>query len=154
MFQIMLLSHVDLAVATQIHAIQMLAYRQEAALIGVESIPPLEWAVDVIQNSRATFLGAFEHAELLGSVGVQPDDEDRGVNISSLVVAPAHQRRGVGRALLAAAIAASPRTEVTVQTSAKNSPALALYAEFGFAEYKRWVEGSEPVELVKLSRPP
>ena len=55
--------------------------------------------------------------------------------------------------LLSAAVAACRGGELTVQTGAKNLPALALYREFGFVEYRRWLVGSEPRELVKLSKP-
>jgi hypothetical protein len=44
--------------------------------------------------------------------------------------------------------------ELTVQTGAKNLPALALYSQLGFVEIQRWHVGQESLELVKLHRPP
>ena len=45
---------------------------------------------------------------------------------ASLVVAPQLQRRGIGRALMAAVLDAHESKGLTVQTGAKNAPALAL----------------------------
>jgi hypothetical protein len=42
--------------------------------------------------------------------------------------------------------------ELTVQTGAKNLPALALYTRFGFREAKRWLLGQEQLELIQLHR--
>lgn len=49
-------------------------------------------------------------------------------------------------------LALHPDAETTVQTGVKNGPALSLYAKCGFVEYRRWLAGREPVELVKLRR--
>jgi ribosomal protein S18 acetylase RimI-like enzyme len=151
----LLLSSIDHrthVVAQQVHAVRIAAYKQEAELLRVTRFPPLEQQVADILNSSEDFLGAFENQSLAGVLSVCQDEEGRGLSISSLVVLPAQQRRGVGRALVKAVIEQHHTSEFTVQTAAANAPALALYAEFGFKEYRRWAFGSEPLELVKLSR--
>ena len=140
-------------VAQQIHAIRMAAYAQEAELLAVTRFPPLERRVDDILTSAEEFIGAFEAKTLAGVLSVCPDEEGRGISISSLVVHPTHQRQGIGQALLRSVIDRYPTSELTVQTAAANTPALALYFRFGFSEYRRWALGTEPIELVKLGRP-
>ena len=139
-------------VAQQIHAIRMSAYTQEAKLLGVSRFPPLERRVDDILASTEEFIGAFDNKTLSGVLSMCADEEGKGVNISSLVVHPHHQRRGLGQALVRAATDRHHALELTVQTAAANVPALALYARFGFKEYRRWSSGNEPLKLVKLSR--
>ena len=146
------IDHRILAVAQQIHAIRMAAYTQEAKLLGVAHFSPLERGVDDILASTEEFIGAFENETLSGVLSMCADEEGKGVNISSLVVHPHHQRRGLGQALVRAATDRHPTLELTVQTAAANVPALALYARLGFKEYRRWSSGNEPLELVKLSR--
>lgn len=145
--------HSVLAIARQLHAVQMSAYAQEAQLLGATYFPPLERTVDDVRTSREEFVAAFLEDEIVGAVSVWPDPEGLGVNIASLVVAPQYHRRGIGRQLLAAVLARLGDGVVTVQTGARNEPALALYAQAGFVELRRWMVGREPLEVVKLYRP-
>lgn len=152
-----ILSHRQLAVATQIHAVLMLAYAQEAVLLGVEYFPPLQQTAADIQRSDEFFLGGFDtphlaEGALLGVISVRPDDEPGQINIACLVVHPAHQRRGVARALLSDALQRAPAAVFSVSTAAKNAPALALYQQFGFEPYKWGTIGEEGLALVKLRR--
>ena len=145
------LPHAELAVAARIHAVQMRAYVQESALLGVIYFPPLKRTVEDIRTSSESFLGASLDGELVGALSYSPDEEGFGTNIASLVVDPAVQRRGIGRKLLDAFLAIHVG-DATVQTGSKNIPALALYSQRGFREYRRWLVGREPLELVKLRR--
>lgn len=67
-----LLDHHDLSVAECIHAIQMAAYAQEAALLGAVSFPPLQRQVIDVQRTEGQFLGAFVGDQLAGSLSVEP----------------------------------------------------------------------------------
>lgn len=151
-FRIEVVDHRMPATARQLHTVQMLAYAQEARLLGALYFPPLERTVEDLRTSPEEFLAAFVGDEIVGAVSVWPDEEGMGTNIASLVVAPEFQRRGIGRSLMAAVLAVHAGGELTVQTGAKNSPALALYAQMGFVELRRWLVGREPLELVKLRR--
>lgn len=149
-FGIAALDHRVLANAQRLHALQMAAYAQEAALLGARYFPPLERTVQDIQSGCETYLAALEHSTLIGVLGLE---QDSGVlHIASLVVAPASQRQGVARALMLAVLAQHGTQTITVQTGARNLPALALYTQFDFIETKRWRVGPEPLELVKLRR--
>jgi ribosomal protein S18 acetylase RimI-like enzyme len=149
-----ILPHRQLTVATQIHAVLMLAYAQEAELLQVQNFPPLQQTAADIQASDEFFLGRFNDQELIGVVSVRPDDEPGQIHIATLVVHPAHQRRGVARALLANALQRAAGATFSVSTAAKNAPALALYQQFGFAAYRWGTIGSEGLALVKLRRAP
>jgi ribosomal protein S18 acetylase RimI-like enzyme len=100
------------------------------------------------------FTGAFKEEKLVGVLSLCTCEDGCGVNISSLVVLPDFQRRGIGRALLAAVTEKHGSTGITVQTAAANGPALALYESYRFTVYRRWSVGSEKLELVKLRREP
>jgi ribosomal protein S18 acetylase RimI-like enzyme len=132
----------------------MLAYAQESQLLGATYFPPLDCTVEDLQRSTEAFLAAFNGGNMVGAVSTRPDDEGQGVNIASLVVNPQFQRQGIGRLLMAAVLAEHDGMELTVQTGAENLPALALYAQSGFVEVRRWFVGHEPLELVKLHRSP
>ena len=149
-----ILPHRQLKVATQIHAVLMLAYAQEAELLKVQNFPPLQQSAADIQASDEFFLGSFNDQELIGVVSVRPDDEPGQINIASLVVNPAHQRCGVARALLTNALQRAAGTPFSVSTAAQNAPALALYQQFGFEAYRWGTLGNEGLALVKLRRAP
>lgn len=152
MFRVEALDHTDLSIAEQIHRVQMAAYDQEAKLLEAVYFPPLSRTVSDIRSSREAFLGARAGEALIGAASVWPDDEGLGLNIASLVVLPNWQRRGAGRALMFELLKRFGGADLTVQTGAKNLPVLALYAECGFVELRRWLAGREPIELVKLLR--
>jgi ribosomal protein S18 acetylase RimI-like enzyme len=152
--RIQFVNHGELLIAQQLHALQMVAYAQEAKLLGAIYFPPLERALGELQITEEVFLAAFMDQELVGAASVWPDPEGMGMNIASLVVTPQFQRQGIGTALMASVLATHGSGEMTVQTGAKNLPALSLYARAGFIEFRRWFVGREPLELVKLQRLP
>jgi ribosomal protein S18 acetylase RimI-like enzyme len=150
---IALLHHRELPVAARIHGIQMEAYAQEAVLLGVTSFPPLERTLDDVQRSGERFLGAHIDRQLVGIAAIEAGAGAGETSISSLVVLPSHQRRGVARALVSAIIAASVGGAITVSTGAANHPALALYAGLGFVEHGRRHVGEPPLEIILLRAP-
>jgi ribosomal protein S18 acetylase RimI-like enzyme len=146
--------HTTPSVAREIHSVQKDAYTQEAELLGTANFPPLRCTVDDIRNSAEEFFVAYDGENLVGSISVQPEQEYPGRNISSLVVAPQYQRRGIARQLMAEVLRLCAADVLTVQTAARNEPALTLYARLGFVECRRWRVGPESLELVKLRRFP
>jgi hypothetical protein len=83
MLQLHPMVHTDAAIAAQIHSVQMAAYAQEAALLGVTNFPPLERMVDDICQSSESFLGAFEGQTLVGAMSTKPDEADGSIHIRS-----------------------------------------------------------------------
>ncbi len=151
-FRVAKVDHRQQANARQIHALQMAAYAQEAALLGAVDFPPLNRTIEEVQASTERFLGAFDHEVLVGAISVGAGEEPGSWNIDSLVVSPARQREGIARHLMVATLEQHGAGLMTVQTGAKNAPALALYLRFGFVEFQRWFVGREPLELVRLRR--
>ena len=154
MIRIEPLQHRDLPTARRLHAVLMPAYTQEAALLGAGDFPPLTRTAEDIQRSGDMHLGALRGDELLGAVSIGPDDEPGQLCITSLVVHPAHQRQGAARALLAEVLRLGPDQVFAVSTGAANTPALALYREFGFVAYRHGVMGADSLPVVKLRRLP
>jgi GNAT superfamily N-acetyltransferase len=76
------------------------------------------------------------------------------MNITSLTVAPAFQRRGIARALLSEVLQRHGAGPLAVQTGAKNAAALHIYERIGFIAVRRWVVGPEVLEVVRLLRLP
>lgn len=147
------LDHRDAAVAQQIHAVLLPAYRQEAALLQAEDFPPLRRSSADLQASEDVFIGAWSGSTLCGALGVAADDEPGQWCITLLVVDPARQRRGIARALVQAALDHAPATAFAVATGAFNAPALALYRSLGFEVYRRGSLGPQALPMVKLRRP-
>jgi ribosomal protein S18 acetylase RimI-like enzyme len=133
--------------------VQMAAYAQEAALLGAKRFPPLERTVQDLESGAERFLAVWAASALVGALGYEPGPGDTGMTIASLVVDPAWQRRGLGRSLVAAALARFADAPVWVSTGALNHPARALYSQFGFVEHSRSFVGPEPLEIIGLIRP-
>lgn len=144
--------HRDAEIASRIHAVQIAAYTQEAELLGAVSFPPLQRSVLDVQLSNETFFVAFDQGELVGSVSVELGEDPDEIWISSLTVDPGHQRKGIGRALIAAVLSHYPASALFVSTGAVNIPALSLYEQAGFVEHARRTVGAEGLPLVVLRR--
>jgi len=91
---------------------------------------------------RAVVIGAYDADALVGVVGVARDGHDKMRHCAVLwgmYVAPSHRRHGVGRALVAAAIAAAramPGVErLSLAVDSVNLPAKALYQAMGFVSW-------------------
>jgi GNAT superfamily N-acetyltransferase/protein tyrosine phosphatase (PTP) superfamily phosphohydrolase (DUF442 family) len=138
--------------AGRIHAVQVAAYRQEAALLGVDRFPPLERTPADIAASTDVHFGAWDDARLLGVISLERRSAGEAL-ISSLTVEPSAQRRGVGRALVAVAAARAGYARLAVSTGTRNLPALALYRQLGFEERHRGSIGPEGIEVVELAAP-
>lgn len=142
----------DPVTAHRLHTIWRAAYTQEAHLLGVRDFPPLARTLADLAAGPERFLGAYRDTQLAGAAGIEPGDDPASLHIASLVVDPAHQRRGIARALVEHLIARHGAHPITVSTGAANHPALTLYRGLGFIESERRIVGREPVEIVILRR--
>jgi ribosomal protein S18 acetylase RimI-like enzyme len=141
----------ELPVARAIHAVLLLAHAQEARLLKVKEFVPMARTPEDLQRCNALFLGALRGDKLLGCLSLVPDDDEPGqIGIGALVVHPAEQRRGIARQLVSEALRRCAGQVVSVTTGLLNAPALALYREFGFTEYRRGTLGAEELVVVKL----
>lgn len=103
---------------------------------------------------RSLALGAFEGEALLGylTLDAQPSVRQQHVARIAMAVDPAAQRRGVGSALLGAAVDAADRwlqiVRVELGVQADNAPAIALYTQHGFQ-----IEARRRADLLLDGRP-
>ena len=120
-------------VAAAVLELQRRGYRIEAELIGTDEIPGLSEALEELQASGETFLGAYFEGTLVGAISWRID---AGVlDLHRLVVDPSRFRAGIGAALVRAALAAEPEADrAVVQTGSSNEPAKQLYRREGFEE--------------------
>ncbi len=59
--------HSVVSMARQLHAVQMIAYAQEARLLGAIYFPPLERTAEEVRTGAEAYLSAFIGAELAGA---------------------------------------------------------------------------------------
>jgi ribosomal protein S18 acetylase RimI-like enzyme len=135
--------------ADAILAVQRAGYAAEAALVGVESLPPQHQTLDDLRGEALWV--AEDEGRVVGLLGLEEGAGD--LTIARLVVDPRLARRGVGRALVLHALALAGGRPVRVGTAAANAPALALYESLGFARVaERTVgDGLAYVDLVIAS---
>jgi ribosomal protein S18 acetylase RimI-like enzyme len=149
---ISLSDHTQEAIATAIHAIQIRAYAQEALLLGLTDFPPLKQRVGNVLTSNSDFLVAEWGGQLVGAIEVESVSGKPESSLSSVVVDPPFQRRGVAEQMLKDVLHRYAHRTITVQTAILNTPALKLYSKFGFIECKRWLEVPQMLAMVKLKR--
>jgi ribosomal protein S18 acetylase RimI-like enzyme len=140
-----------LAMAEQVHAIHVLAYSQEAKLVGVRSLPPLEQSPQQIRSLSESFFGAFVNGSLAGAISESAADQAQ-VEICSLAVHPAFQRLGVGRALVEFLVFRAGGRPMLVSTAAANQPAISLYQSLGFQVIRHSLVPEVGLKLVHLQR--
>lgn len=116
---------------TDIYRLFQRAYAVEARLLNVRDFPPLARSAAAIQAAKNAFFGVGNEAGLLGVIELE--QEPGAVSIASLVVDPGYFRRGLARLLLGHVISISPGQVLRVETATANVPAMALYANMGFA---------------------
>jgi ribosomal protein S18 acetylase RimI-like enzyme len=123
----------DASVAARVLELQRRSYEVEARLIGSDRIPPLHESLEELQASGETFLGAYLEGRLAAVVSWRFDGAT--IDLHRLAVLPDFFRRGIGVALLRAALRSEPEAlRAIAQTGAANEPAKELYRGEGFAE--------------------
>jgi putative acetyltransferase len=88
----------------------------------------------IAEGGRVLF--ALEDGEAVGCCALLALS-DGGFELAKMAVADTHKGRGVGRALLAAAVArarAAGASRLYLETNSKLAPALALYRSLGFVD--------------------
>lgn len=128
--QVRLLRTDELAeAAPRLLRIQQRAYAVEAALIGDDRIPPLHESIEELRSVDLDWLiAADDDSGIVGALAFTLDGDT--VDIDRLVVDPDHHRRGIGRALVVAAVQRTGRA--VVSTGRDNLPARRLYEGLGF----------------------
>jgi len=130
------LASLSMAEATCLVALQRAGYALEAELIDYPQLPPLFETPEQLVASGERFLLWEEEDALRGALGFKREDDL--LDIWRLVVDPQSFRRGIGRALVAAAEAYAVRPgRVIVSTAERNEPAVRLYLSAGYSVAER-----------------
>lgn len=127
--------------------LQRAAYRVEADLLGVETLPALTETGQQLRASGERFLGAYDAGRLVGAVSWRREGDL--LDIRRLVVAPDAFRRGIGSRLLEEldAVEGGARRTI-VATGAANPPARRLYERHGFnPTEERLAPGGVPIVI-------
>lgn len=124
------------AIASQIIHIQQRAYRVEAELLGVPTIPPLLETVTEILTCEESFMGVWdaEQKVLLGFISWEETvvEDQSAIQICRLAVDPAYFGNGIACALLQEFFTKSCHRFTIVTTGADNIPAIRCYEKAGF----------------------
>ena len=93
------------------------------------------WRKSLVERGLATFWGAFDGTDLVGSLGLVP--LGRLARYQDVQTAASHRKRGIASALLATAAASGHGAELVVIVAEPNSAAARVYerAGFRFAEH-------------------
>ncbi len=110
-----------------------------------EILKPIERFQESLGGSaERAYFGAIAGNDLVGCVGIERETgrkEQHKAFLRGMYVSPASRGKGVGRALLAAALNLaegwSGLEQVTLAVTASAAPAVALYRRAGFIEYGR-----------------
>jgi ribosomal protein S18 acetylase RimI-like enzyme len=141
----------DVPTAERVLVVQRLAYAVEAALIGFDEIPPLREDLAALMASTEHWLGRYsDNGEVVAAVAYELPDPAT-IEISRLVVDPAHARRGHGRALLDHLDSLEPRPVSLVSTGTANTPAITLYLSRGYVADAE-VEIAPGITITQFSR--
>ena len=128
---VMLLDLLDASTARQVLALQQMAYRIEADLIGFDDIPPLQESLDELQACKEVFFGVKVGQVLVGAIAHALHADE--VEIGRLMVHPGFFRQGLASRLLLEVEQAHPEASVfRVTTGSLNLPARRLYETHGF----------------------
>ena len=126
-------------VAEQLYSIWQASYPIEKEMIGAEVFPPLDRTVLDFQSTENVFYAYIVKDEFAGVIEVARIEDY--IHLQSLVVHPAHFRKGIATALIKYAMKTHTSAKYSVETGFENVPAKRLYESFAFRETKVYDTG-------------
>lgn len=136
----------------QIWALQHIAYRLEAQLIGFKELPPLLDTVESIRRSKETFYAYInEYEEIQGVISIEREEHDT-LTIARMMVHPSAFRQGIASQLIEHVFELYPAVPLYIVSTGKlNQPAVSLYEKYGFRPIETF-EVAPGVELTTFHR--
>ena len=122
----------------EILRLQYLAYQSEAALFGIDDIPPLKQTIDEVfaEYEKGIILKLVtDDNVIIGSVRAR--EENKTVYIGKLMVHPEHRHKGYGTRLLTEIEKCFTCERYELFTSTRSVDNIRLYEKNGYKEYKR-----------------
>ena len=138
--------------AEAILELQKLCYQPEAAINNDYTIPPLTQTLESMREEfeNKVVLKAIEKGRIIGSIRGFMKNET--CYVGRVIVHPDFQNQGHGKKLLGAIEMVFQRARrFELFTSARSEKNLALYAKFGYREFKREPQ-NERVMLVYMEK--
>jgi ribosomal protein S18 acetylase RimI-like enzyme len=142
------LEHSNAEIADHIFSIFQQSYKVEAQLIGAANFPPLSRSAADIAQSESQFYGFSENACLAAVIEIVLENEC--LDINSLTVSPDYFRKGIASKLIHYVLGHFKFSQAVVETAVGNLPAIQLYQQHSFVEYKRWTP-SHGIEKLAMS---
>lgn len=124
------LDHKIIGISEKIRSIFQESYAVEAKLLRAKDFPPLNRSIDTFLNSETEFYGYFVKEEMVAVVELKSSKDS--IHIQSLVVAPNYFRQGIAQSIISYLFGSFDSVNYTVETGAKNEPAISLYKKNGF----------------------
>lgn len=152
-FSITVLDPKDAATAAGMLAVLQAAHAQEAQLLGIAHTAPTPPSLHALQHSTHFHLGALQAGRTVGVLALGPDEETSRLCITTLVVHPQAQRRGIARGLVQAALQRGPGMAFVVTATSANTPALRLYTGLGFVPCRTGELGHTRLPVTQLICP-
>ena len=124
--------------ATEILALQKIAYEKEATLYDDWNIPPLTQSLSEIQNEfkESIVIKAIVGAKIIGSVRASLDSDL--CKIGRLIVHPEYQRKGIGSLLMQNIESQFPNAKrFELFTGTKSIDNIRLYRKLGYVECRQ-----------------
>lgn len=144
------LNRSDFNELSKVLEMQLNAYRVEAELLNVESLPPLKETIGNLDTAFNDVFLAIEGDCIVGAIFIERSDFS--ILISKLIVDPIHFRKGIAKRLVEDCLNRFSGKEFHVSTARENVPAVNLYQNFGFLKIKEFeVEGG--LKLISFKRP-
>jgi hypothetical protein len=112
------LNKLDIRELSQVFEIQIKAYKVEARLLNVESLPPLEESIRSLEITSDVVFLAIKKECIVGAIFLEKSDP--ALVISKLIVHPAHFRKGVAKRLIEYSLNQFSKIEFQVSTAQKN----------------------------------
>lgn len=121
----------------EILALQYLAYRSEAELVGDFAIQPLTQTMDELRGEylKGVVLKAVAGEKIVGSV--RGRTQDGTLFIGKLMVHPDWQNKGLGKKLLARIEELYPQCRYEFFTSADSRKNIGFYERAGYVEFAK-----------------
>ncbi len=117
--------------AANIRAVFQASYPVEAALLQAKEFPPLKRSIQDFLSSETEFYCYRKDGRMLAVMEIR--ERRHSTHIQSLVVDPKYFRQGIARQLINFVLNTYNNSLFTVETGAKNQPAISLYERSGFS---------------------
>jgi ribosomal protein S18 acetylase RimI-like enzyme len=126
----------DIEDASEILALQKLAYISEAENLGDYSIQPLTQTLDSLEKEfhRYLVLKYVFEGKIIGSI--RANEKEGTCYIGKLMVHPEYQNKGIGKALVREIENVFGNVRYELFTSSQSIKNVSFYEKFGFRGYK------------------